>query len=255
MTQTSQSPLSPSLPEGVSVVYEGVGGPTIIWVTHGDAQTSATNVAAKVRELAGNRAFTLVAFAVTDWNAQLSPWAASANNQEFAGEARETLNWIESTLIPCCDTPLIIAGYSLAGLFSLWALAESRSFAGAISCSGSLWFPGWEEYAAAAQWPTGSQVYLSLGSKEELSRNECMARVGDATRAFAQQLKANSAIHASTLEMNKGGHFSDPEGRMAKGVAWVVGKSSRVKERDRVDKKSTYVQPIGGRVDKNSTCA
>jgi predicted alpha/beta superfamily hydrolase len=95
-------------------------------------------------------------------------------------------------------------------------------FDGAASCSGSLWFPGWDSFCHTAQAPAGSIVYLSLGGKEEKTRNPAMAGIGDATRKLEQKLKQDPALQAVTLEWNPGGHFTEPQQRTAKGMAWLV---------------------------------
>ena len=120
--------------------------------------------------------------------------------------------------------PRAIGGYSLAGLFSLWALSQDAGFAGAASCSGSLWYPGWAEYAAQARYPQGSRVYLSLGEREERARNAALARVGDATRAQYAALLADAGIADTTLVWHPGGHFDQPDTRMIAGLAWLLKK-------------------------------
>ena len=94
------------------------------------------------------RPFMLVGFAVDDWNKDLSPWKAPAvfGNEEFGDGAGETLSYIQNTLIPYVfevfslkqDIPLILGGYSLAGLFALWSAFESDLF---IDRSGIEYFP------------------------------------------------------------------------------------------------------------------
>ena len=47
-----------------------------------------------------------------------------------------------------------------------------------------------------------------------------MATVEDKTRGIAELYKAKGYdVH---FEMNQGGHFTDPELRTAKGIAWVI---------------------------------
>ena len=58
------------------------------------------------------------------------------------------------------------------------------------------------------------KVYLSLGNKEEKTRNPVMAQVGDAIRALPDIFTPQGA--ACTLEWNEGNHFRDPDLRLAK---------------------------------------
>ncbi len=112
--------------------------------------------------------------------------------------------------------------YSLACLFALYSLYKSDLFAGAACCSGSLWLPGWEEYAKEHTLVNESIVYLSLGGKEEHSKNPVIATIGEKTRFQDKLLDNDSKVTAHKLEMNPGGHFSDPEGRLAKGIVWLL---------------------------------
>lgn len=163
--------------------------------------------------------FALAAFEVNDWNAELSPWAMPP---DFAGEARNTLSFVENSLLPQLrnnDIPAIIGGYSLAGLFALWAAYVSSTFICAAAVSPSVWFSGWAEFCEN-RLPKAKSIYLSLGKKEEKTRNKIMSAVGDNIRRQYKYFE-ESAIH-STLEWNDGGHFAEPEKRTAMGFAWCI---------------------------------
>lgn len=182
------------------------------------------------------RPFRLACFASNDWNLDYSPWRAqalSAKAEPFGGGASQTLAWMKQALMPelarLVGAPLgphntAILGYSLAGLFSLWAFYESGLFGSAACCSGSLWFDGWEAYAVSKSAPENSRVYLSLGEKEERARNPRMAQVGDATRRMAGQLQADPNVTETTLVWHTGGHFTDVSDRMAQGLIWLMNK-------------------------------
>lgn len=172
----------------------------------------------------------LAAFEITDWDRQLSPWRAPAafGAEELGGEGEKTLDWLTREYLPYLrqrcphSTDAVIMGYSLAGLFALWALYETPALQGAVCCSGSLWIEGWEAYADAHPLPAGRAVYLSLGGREEKTRNPIMASVGDRTRAQEKRLKLAQPPVRCALEWNPGGHFADPVGRLIKGVRWML---------------------------------
>ncbi len=65
------------------------------------------------------------------------------------------------------------------------------------------------------------RVYLSLGDKEEKTKNPVMATVGDSIRRLHQIYEDADGVN-SVLEWNEGNHFREPELRMAKGYAWVI---------------------------------
>ena len=117
--------------------------------------------------------------------------------------------------------PLFIGGYSLAGFFALWAAYQTKIFAGVAAASPSVWFPGWIEYAEASS-INAERVYLSLGDKEERTRNPVMRTVGDNLRRQNEILANDAGCCECTLEMNPGNHFKEPDRRTAKGFAWLM---------------------------------
>lgn len=175
--------------------------------------------AALIREFT-KKDFLLAAFQVHDWNKDLSPWKAPAvfGREDFGEGAGDTLSEI---LNYCTDKTknYYIGGYSLAGLFALWAVTRTDVFQGAACASPSLWFPGFEEYVRDHEILT-QNVYLSLGDREEKARNPVMATVGDRVRAMHALLSDRKV--RCTLEWNEGNHFRDSELRSAKAFSWVL---------------------------------
>ena len=164
--------------------------------------------------------FCLIAFKVDDWNNDLSPWKAPAvfGKEDFGGGASKTLE----ELLTLCDVKektYYIGGYSLAGLFALWAAYQTDIFSGVAAASPSLWFPDFDRYMNENAIRTGN-VYLSLGDREEKVRNPVMATVGDRVREAHKLLKERNVN--CMLEWNNGNHFKDPDIRTAKAFAWVM---------------------------------
>ena len=146
--------------------------------------------------------------------------------RDACGEAEETLAYIEDVLLPCIrraygDMPCVLAGYSLGGLFALWAAYRAESFDGICAVSPSLWVRGWDAYAEGRV-ACADAVYLSLGDKEERARNVRMAAVGDCVRRQASRLTRQFTEGKTVFEWNRGGHFDDESGRMARGLAWTA---------------------------------
>ena len=83
-----------------------------------------------------------------------------------------------------------------------------------------MWFPGWTDYAAART-PQARAVYLSLGEKEEKTRNPVMSAVGGAIRTQKSLLERDGI--PSVLEWNPGNHFRDAALRTQKGIEWMIG--------------------------------
>lgn len=128
---------------------------------------------------------------------------------------------LEEVLMLCADKTktYYIGGYSLAGLFALWAAYQTDIFSGVAAASPSMWFPDFDEYMKKNEIKTGT-VYLSLGDREEKARNPVMATVGDRIReahALLDELDVNCK-----LEWNEGNHFKDADIRTAKAFSWVM---------------------------------
>jgi predicted alpha/beta superfamily hydrolase len=201
-------------------------------------------------KVAGN-GFTLAAFKVNDWNDDLSPWEAPPvfGDHGFGGNAEETLKYVTEELIPALTdgsvasmadggstgltggedgsmtgseiTKLYIGGYSLAAFFALWAAYQTDVFSGVAAASPSVWFPGWIDYAEKNP-VRAEKIYLSLGDKEEKTRNQVMRIVGDNIRRQYELLQDDTGCCDCTLEMNPGNHFKEPDIRTAKGFAWLL---------------------------------
>ena len=185
-----------------------------------------------IRELSGEEDFCLKAVKVSSWNNDLSPWAAPAvfGNEDFGEGAAETLEYLLKEVIPVTDASgsenkrIFIGGYSLAGLFALWTGYQKEIFDGIAAASPSVWFPHFTDYMRENKIRTPA-VYLSLGDREERTRNPVMAQVGNAIRTGYDLLK--EAGIDCVLEWNKGNHFKEPDLRTAKAFAWVMGREKK----------------------------
>lgn len=180
-----------------------------------------------ITSLIDSREYLLVVFKVEAWNDDLSPWKAPAvfGKEDFGGKANKTLselmNWMNTFQKEHSerDFKFYLGGYSLAGLFALWVSYQINLFEGIAAVSPSVWFLGFCEYVCEHEILT-SNVYLSLGDKEEKARNPVMAKVGDSIRSIYSVL--NQQHISCTLEWNHGNHFKEPDLRMAKGFAWIL---------------------------------
>lgn len=173
--------------------------------------------------------FLFAAVPVKSWNDELSPWKVPSvwGKQGFGGNAAGTLRFLTEQVIPTLkkqfalpeNVRIILGGYSLAGLFALWASTQTNLFYGVAATSPSVWFPGWMEFEQ--QHPIQAQcIYLSLGDREERTKNLTMAAVGDNIRALHRELTGRGKD--CTLEWNNGGHFKDADLRTARAFRWAM---------------------------------
>ena len=175
--------------------------------------------------------FNLVTISGLHWNQELSPWAVEtvvSRDDRFTGGAPELLPLLTGEVVPQVENLLdappawrCLAGYSLAGLFAVWTAYQCDLFTRILSASGSMWYPGWLEYATEHEPAVVLQgVYLSVGDKESTSRNAVLQTVGERTQALAA-LMAGRGI-PSKFEINPGNHFKNPPLRVVKGINWLL---------------------------------
>ena len=173
-----------------------------------------------------DKPFVFVAFLIEDRNRELSPWEAPAvfGKENFGSGAPETLMYITGSLIPFIKneysgiTDFFLGGYSLAGLFALWAGYRTDAFRGVAGVSPSVWFPGWDSFIKSNEMKAG-RTFLSLGDREEKTRNKVMATVGGRIK-----MQYAALDNDRTLEWNSGNHFTEPGKRTAKGFAWLINR-------------------------------
>ena len=123
------------------------------------------------------------------WNSDMTPWECPPLNKKdapFSGGADQYLDLLCAEIIPQalnmisgepCFTG--IAGYSLAGLFALYALCQCTIFDRAASMSGSLWYPHFAEYVQTHPMPNmPAHIYLSLGDAEKNTKHPLLKSSG-----------------------------------------------------------------------------
>lgn len=178
--------------------------------------------------------FRLVAIRVKKWNEELTPWPAPPvfGKTPFGDGAQATLDKITSVIeeqsrFLSGDAPaqgdlsrVVLGGYSLAGLFSLWA-GTRLSFGAIVAASPSVWYKDWLGYAASHP-SLAPHVYLSLGDREHHSKTAIMATVNDCMNR-QRDLLAGQGVDTE-LHMNPGNHFQDNGKRTAMGLAWCIEK-------------------------------
>ena len=174
--------------------------------------------------------FVLATIELEDWIVDLMPWPdGNISREPEAGKhGRESLDYILLSLIPYLQKrygrlPVILGGYSLGGLFALWASAQSDSIRAVAAASPSVWIKDWIPFARKHV-PMAESVYLSLGDQEEHVKNQAIARVGNCLRTYGSFLQERLGQDRCTLVWERGNHFCDNEGRLARAFAWCLEK-------------------------------
>ena len=202
--------------------------PLVLLNCYSDADGDAVVAAL---DKAGPPEFHLLCVAGLTWEHDMTPWASPAiapNSPPFSGGADEYLQLVLDQILPkareLVGTPISgvdVAGYSLAGLFALYALYRCEAFDRAASVSGSLWFPNFKEFCverAPKRPPT--RLYLSLGDREAKARNPILSPVQIQTEALVEDYRRRG--YDVLWELNPGNHFQDFATRVAKGVAALL---------------------------------
>lgn len=205
-----------------------------VYVLDGDQFETRLEEIETYIDLDSCRPFRLVFFDPVDWNREYSPWPAQAvfrNGETFSGQADRTLSFLSEQLIPevqkrysTCNSPHHrgVIGYSLGGLCALWLLHSSNLFGYGAACSPSVWYEGWLDFAKQNPFSNKVRLYLSLGKKEEKTRNSQMSHVGDVMRSLEVLYQNSPNVSKLFLEWNEGGHFQDVSLRIAKGLQWIL---------------------------------
>ena len=170
--------------------------------------------------------YVLVGLYGYDWSRDLSPWPAKAvfrNGEDFKGQADKYLEKIIAEVIPSLDIKAeyyALAGYSLAGLFALYAGYRCDIFSKIVSASGSLWYPDFIDFVKESELNKNVEtVYLSLGDREAKTKNPIMATVEDNTKLIYSLYKDKIKC---IFEMNEGNHFQDAPYRLYKGIRYIL---------------------------------
>ena len=178
--------------------------------------------------------FVLVAIEVENWLVDLMPWPDGnvSRDPEAGKHGQEMLDYILLSLVPELEKrfgtlPVILGGYSLGGLFALWASSQSDRFDAIAAASPSVWIKDWIPYAQK-HIPLADSVYLSLGDREEFVKNQAIARVGDNLRTQYAQLQEQLGAHHCILVWEQGNHFSDSDGRQARAFAWCLDRAGTI---------------------------
>ncbi|MCC8182716.1 MAG: alpha/beta hydrolase [Clostridiales bacterium] len=176
-------------------------------------------------------AFSLAVINGVSWDDDMTPWAIppiSKGDTPCSGGADAWLAQLTDELLPQITAALpapptycALAGYSLAGLFAVYAGYKTDCFSRLVSASGSLWYPDFIPFVQQRRISEQVKViYFSLGDQESHTKNPHLAPVEENTRFLAQYFSEQGI--QTTFQLNKGNHYQNSTGRMAAGIQWAL---------------------------------
>lgn len=163
-----------------------------------------------------------------------TPWPLSASEampKDFGGKAAEHLAFITTKVIPFCESEYgfsssakkrAIGGYSLGGLFSLYAAVNTDLFGTILSCSSSLWYPDFLAYLKEHPFKAAHpKLYMSVGDQEGTTATNLTADQTLNTIALKDfyEPKFQPGDFKFTLEV--GNHGNNISGRAWRAIEWV----------------------------------
>ena len=175
--------------------------------------------------------FPLLCINNLEWQKDMCPWNSPAlinTEKDFIGGADEYLSLLEKEIIPKAVEILgeepncyALAGYSLAGLFALYAGYRSTLFSRIASVSGSLWYPGFVSFAKEKKMLSKAErLYFSLGTEEAKTKHAVLSTIERKTRELVEYYQSSG--YCVNFEQNPGNHFCEVEQRIEKGIRWIM---------------------------------
>jgi predicted alpha/beta superfamily hydrolase len=181
-----------------------------------------------IAPVAVGRASSVVRLPVRSWGDGLTPWPARGLYREeadFGGEAAVTLAELCDGTIPLIErekgllpSRRAICGYSLGGLFALYAFAHVETFDACACLSGSVWYEGWVDYLRGLELGGGGRfAFLSIGTKEKRAAPKILQGVQDDMAECARILRDRGCEVECVV--GPGGHMDLVRERLDAGLA------------------------------------
>ena len=163
-----------------------------------------------------------------------TPWPLQASENmpmDFGGKAEEHLSFITTHVIPFCESEYgfassaekrVIGGYSLGGLFSLYAAVNTDLFRTVLSCSSSLWYPGFLDYLKEHPFKaTHPKLYMSVGDQEGTTATNLTADQTLNTLALKDWVELRFQASDFQFKLEEGNHGTNISRRAERAVEWV----------------------------------
>ena len=179
-------------------------------------------------------ALNFVLIASNNRTADYTPWPLQASETmpiDFGGKAEEHLSFITTHVIPFCESEYgfasstekrVIGGYSLGGLFSLYAAVNTDLFGTVLSCSSSLWYPDFLDYLKEHPFKANHlKLYMSVGDQEGTTATNLTADQTSNTISLKEFYEPKFQAGDFNFTLEEGNHGNDISGRAWRAVEWV----------------------------------
>ena len=163
-----------------------------------------------------------------------TPWPLQASEtmpMDFGGKAAEYLSFITTHVISFCESEYgfpssadkrAIGGYSLGGLFSLYAAVNTDLFGTVLSCSSSLWYPDFLDYLKEHPFKaTRPKLYMSVGNQEGTTATNLTATQTSNTIALKDFYEPKFQTGDFKFTLEEGNHGNNISGRACRAIEWV----------------------------------
>jgi len=182
-----------------------------------------------VMKILGELPLSVIWVGGANWETDLTPWPAPSpfiKGDPYTGEAETYYEKLVEEIVPQTESILKIspskralAGYSLGGLFALYASYLGDEFPVIGSFSGSFWYEGLTEFMKTHRCEA-EYVYMNLGRGEDGGNNPVFSKVGECTR-LADMILSSSGVNTS-LEWYEGTHSKMVHERIAVGIGKIA---------------------------------
>ena len=162
-----------------------------------------------------------------------TPWPLQASESmpmDFGGKAAEHLSFFATHVIPFCESKYafasseekrVIGGYSLGGLFSLYAAVNTDLFGTVLSCSSSLWYSDFLDYLKEHPFKAPHpKLYMSVGDEEGVTATNLTNHQIQNTMTLKDWLEPKFQPNDFKFMLEEGNHGNNIPRRVERAIRW-----------------------------------
>ena len=179
-------------------------------------------------------ALNFVLIAANNRTDDYTPWPLLASEtllMYFGGKAEEHLSFIKTCVVPFCESEYgfassaekrVIGGYSLGGLFSLYAAVNTDLFGTVLSCSSSLWYSDFLDYLKEHSFKAPHpKLYMSVADEEGVTATNLTNHQIQNTMTLKDWLEPKFQPNDFNFMLEEGNHGNNIPRRVERAIRWV----------------------------------